>query len=379
MKKRKILMIGDTPPPYTGSNVLLQQLLNSDFKQHFDVTLLDISDRRSNELRGRFDLTNILLGLHHSMLLLFEIIVYRPQVVYMTIAQGLWGFVRDAVFINIAWLLRRKIVVHFHGEGFCKFYQRSSLPMKLLIKFSLGHIAILIVLAERLKPVFSGLVATEKMRVVYNGIDIKPFDAVDCGSKIDNGIVKVLYFSKKSKAKGVHDFLKSVPLVISKRQNVKFIISGDPIAAEEFPWFSGKVAETEKEINEFVRKSNLSEFVEFKGILDGEEKIRLFKESDIFVMPSYTEGMPIVVLEAMAAGLPVVATSVGALPEVIKDGGNGFIVEVGNYQNLADRILQLVENFNLRKKIGYENMKVVREKFNCKRYIEGIERVLKEV
>lgn len=379
MKKTKVLVIGDTPPPYTGCNVLLQQLLNSDLNKRFDLIFLDISDRRPNETRGRFDLSNVVLALYHSVLLTFMIARHRPEVVYLPLSQGLWGFVRDAVFINLAWLMRRRVIVHFHGSGFGEFYERNRRPIQLLIQSSLKHISLLIVLAERLKPIFDGLVDREIIRVVYNGIDAKELEAGECDSKNDNKIVKILYLSKKSKAKGIYDLLESIPLVIHKEKSVRFILAGDSMVTEEFPWHTGHVCHTGAEITEFIRENDLADVIDMSGEVTGVDKSRLFAEADIFVLPSYSEGMPIVILEAMAAGLPIVATLVGALPEIIDEGKNGFLVEVGNYEDLANKILILVKDRSLRQQLGGLNRKVVSETFSSKKYVEGLERVFLEL
>ena len=373
------MIVGDTPPPYTGANVLLRQLLNSDLKRRFDFVLLDISDRRPNDTRGRFDLTNVLLALCHSALLGVMVAFRRPDVVYLPLSQGLWGFFRDAVFINLAWLTRRKILVHFHGSDFDKFYQSSMKAVQLLIRLSLRHIDLLIVLAENLKSVFDGLVDQEKIRVVYNGIDSRLFESNKRNPDTGNRTVKVLYLSKKSYAKGVYDFLRTIPLVIHKEKDVKFILAGDSVAFEEFPWHSGHICHTEKEITGLIRENGLTDVMEIRGEVTGSDKRKIFAESDIFVMPSYSEGMPLVILEAMAAGLPIVATRVGALPEILEEGRNGFLVEVGDYGALARRIIELVKNSDLRKKIGRGNSRVVKETFGGERYVEGIEQVCLEV
>jgi len=275
--------------------------------------------------------------------------------------------------------MRRRIIAHFHGGGFGEFYEKSRRPIKLLIRSSLRHISLLIVLAESLKSVFDGLVEKEKIRVVYNGIDAKEFQSVESNPENGDRVVKVLYLSKKSKAKGVYDFLRTIPLVTRKEKDVRFILAGDSVVSEEFPWHTGRMCNTEKEIREFIRENGLTDVIDIRGEVTGSDKRKVFAESDIFVMPSYSEGMPIVILEAMAAGLPVVATRVGALPEIIEEGKNGFLVEVGNYEDLANKVLILVKDRSLRRQIGGLNRKVVSETFSSKKYVEGLEMVFLEL
>ena len=83
-------------------------------------------------------------------------------------------------------------------------------------------------------------------------------------------------------------------------------------------------------------------------------------KSDIFILPSYAEGLPIAILEAMAAKLPVISTSVGSIPEVIKEKINGYLIKPGDYKALANRIILLAKNKSLRMKIGNNNRNILK-------------------
>jgi glycosyltransferase involved in cell wall biosynthesis len=100
------------------------------------------------------------------------------------------------------------------------------------------------------------------------------------------------------------------------------------------------------------------------GYLHGDEKLEIFFESDIFILPSYGEGLPITILEAMAAGLPIIATSVGAIPEIIEDGKNGFLTEAGDYVGLAKKILKLARDMKLRQEMGKNNIEKIERQYN---------------
>ena len=99
----------------------------------------------------------------------------------------------------------------------------------------------------------------------------------------------------------------------------------------------------------------------YKGVVSVEEKIKLFKSSDIFVLPSYTEGLSMSCLEAMAFGLPVITTPVGAMPDVIKNGKNGIITPVADHERLFENIELLMNNRELRIKMGNNN----KENIDC--------------
>jgi glycosyltransferase involved in cell wall biosynthesis len=104
------------------------------------------------------------------------------------------------------------------------------------------------------------------------------------------------------------------------------------------------------------------------GIVTGEQKNKLVLEADIFALPSYNEGLPIALLEAMAAGMAIITTPVGGIPEVITDGDNGFLVAPGNISDLAEKLTILVNNQELRQKMGWRNRKIAEQGLDVKPY-----------
>ncbi len=115
----------------------------------------------------------------------------------------------------------------------------------------------------------------------------------------------------------------------------------------------------EESIRKKVTALNLTEFFEFRGWVIGDEKNKSFLETDIFVLPSYKEGLPNALLEAMAYGLPVITTPVGAIPEVIVDGMNGILVNPGNITELGTAILTLFQDNEKRKQMGENARKTI--------------------
>jgi glycosyltransferase involved in cell wall biosynthesis len=97
---------------------------------------------------------------------------------------------------------------------------------------------------------------------------------------------------------------------------------------------------------------NLTENVHFLGWVRGTDKERLLQQATVYVLPSYSEGLPMSVLEAMAAGLPVVSTFVGGIPEAISDGEEGFLIQPGNVDELVNRLSLLLRDPQMRERMG---------------------------
>ena len=121
-RKPRILVLGKLPPPYIGPSVATRLILNSKLKEEFDLIHLDSSDHRDINTLGALDFQNFYLAFKHYFLLIWAITSYQPDLVYMPIGQTTLGYARDAGFILISKLLRRKVLSHLRGANFRNWY-----------------------------------------------------------------------------------------------------------------------------------------------------------------------------------------------------------------------------------------------------------------
>ena len=122
----------------------------------------------------------------------------------------------------------------------------------------------------------------------------------------------------------------------------------------------------------------LAEKITVTGLVDNAEKVRLLRTADIFALPSYSEGQPIAILEAMAVGLPVISTSIGSIPEVVQEA-NGRIIAPGDVEALRAAIRELAGSETLRETIGRFNARQAREKYSVERTMEEIASVYRRM
>jgi glycosyltransferase involved in cell wall biosynthesis len=115
------------------------------------------------------------------------------------------------------------------------------------------------------------------------------------------------------------------------------------------------------------------------GEVSENEKIKELKSSHIFLLPSYAEGLPISILESMASGLTIISSKVGAIPEVITEGINGYLIDAGDYKTLADRILLLIENENLRNTMSKNNVKKIEEQYDIYVVTDSVRNIYKSI
>jgi glycosyltransferase involved in cell wall biosynthesis len=366
----KILIIGPTPPPYNGMSVVTSNILHSSLAERFELVLLDTADRRSLSNVGRLDWRNVVLALTHGLTFLSQMLRTRPSMVYVPIAQGTLGYLRDCLFLIPARLLGCKVIVHLLGSAFGSFYHGASRPMRFLIRWTLRKARRAIVLGQNVRSACAGLVPEERVVVIPNGIES---DATNTESRRSveqtDGCCRIVYLGTLMKAKGFMEVLRSVPLVVSQEPSARFVLAGQHFCAEEM-----------REAYDLIQNHNLHRVVSMPGVLVQNEKKRLLESADVFVFPPVApEGQPLVILEAMSAGLPVIATPQGAISETVEDGVTGFIVPPEDPAAIADKILLLLQNHDLRHQMGQASRKRFLERYTLDRWADDMQRVFQDV
>jgi glycosyltransferase involved in cell wall biosynthesis len=182
--------------------------------------------------------------------------------------------------------------------------------------------------------------------LIHNGIDTRIFEKK--GTKHPNTIVTITFVGRLVYGKGVQDLILAFP-EITKESKVKLLIVGD---GSYRPELEGLVQRVDKENIQFLGQKNQREIAE------------ILTTTNIFVNPSYSEGLPTSVLEAGAAGLPIVATDVGGTREIIEDGKSGFLIPPGDSQALTEKVCQLIKNKQLREDFGRNIRQFVKENFD---------------
>jgi len=359
-RKATLIWIAPTPPPYMGPSIATEILLHSRFVEEFKVIHIDTADRRSLQNMGRYDLTNFLLAFKHYLLLLRCLVLVRGvDLVYIPISQTAIGYLRDAVFIVMAWLFRKKVVLHLRGGYFRQFYEASHWMMRGIVRRTLLWADCVIVLGQSLRHIFDGLVPEEKIAVVPNGRDL-PSTVFQEPRDNDEGMC-VLFLSNLVETKGFKDVLYAAKDVVQRRRDVKFVFAG--------AWMNGTDKE---ECKVLCEREGLENNVDFRGIVAGEDKIRLLREADVFVFPTYfrNEGHPWAIVEAMAAGLPIISTDHGCIRESVQHGDNGFIIPKKCPEAVAETILYLVDHPEVRQSLGRRSRELYEANFTQERFVK---------
>ena len=255
--------------------------------------------------------------------------------------------------------LRKSYVVYGRGSDVYLPWRFKNIISKPILKNANG----VIVLTEDMKREIQKI-CNRDVFVIPNGIDLGRFENLSreelCSKLKINGEKIIVFVGTLRPVKGVRYIIEAMKIITNKNKNNRLFIVGD--------------GEDRGYLENLVKKLDLQECVNFVGKVPNEKVPEYMAASDVFVLPSLSESFGIVNLEAMASGLPIVATNVRGLPEIIEDGENGFLVEPKNANEIAEKVLLLLEDDELRERISRNNKEKVKE-YSWKSAVEKLEKV----
>ena len=303
-----------------------------------------------------------LLKLSNGIRSYLQYLSARPNdydLIHIQLAHGMSFYRKLAIFL-IGYLKKDLILVHLHGSDFEIFYTTGGYLQKKLISWMFNHATTLIVLSEQWKIFAQGVCRNKSIRILYNGALPELFAQNYCSSNKIN----ILFMGELGVRKGTYDLINAFIPVCKKFPNANLILGGD-----------GEIDKTRAIIKEKGIEAN----VELKGWLSGQDKIDAFQNAKIYVLPSYNEGLPVSILEAMAAGLPIISTPVGGIPEAVLNGANGYLVEPGDTESLTRSLMQLCSDNSLREAMGKESLKLLNDKFHLRKVVRDLYKIYDQV
>jgi glycosyltransferase involved in cell wall biosynthesis len=246
------------------------------------------------------------------------------------------ALVRDAVFLRMAKIWKKKTLVFFRGFNLDHVRFVDKYFCKLFIA-AYGSTDCFAVLASDFKNRLLSWGFTQPVFVETTLVDdefVNTFSISDRMRRIaGRRKTNLLFLSRIVKEKGVIETLQAFKLLSERYQSLSLTIAGDG------PYLNEAVR--------FAEETGLQEKISFVGHVDGDSKKEVLTNSDIYIFPSYTEGMPNSVLEAMAFGLPVVVTPVGGLKDIVKNGEHGFLLPENTPGAIAHCVGEILENKDL--------------------------------
>ena len=204
-------------------------------------------------------------------------------------------------------------------------------------------------------------VIEQKITIVPNGIKMERFLDGTPMSREKNGPI-VLYVGRISEDKGIQCLIRAAPSVLKDFPHTRFLIVG-----EDYGYLD--------KFRALINNLGMEKSVIFTGRLTDRELVSVYRSADVFVLPSELEAFGIVVIEAMASGVPVVVSNCGGMKDVVKDGTNGFLFDVGDARQLTEKIKLLLSNEELRTRLVENGKKTVREKYTLEKVVDTLEKL----
>jgi glycosyltransferase involved in cell wall biosynthesis len=356
-KKPRVLVVGPTLKQMGGVGMFNEILLGSPLlRDKFDLLHLDTTrPAESADKVATLAPVNFLFFFRQWLRLVQICLFQRPKIMHQPITDRV-SFFKEAIFMLTARLLGVRVVGHLHGNQFTNLSENKRGWVRRVVGGVMRLPNVVITLSDGWRRYLHEQVSPRlRVEVVPNTVDADFAGLarqIDISAPKSGDRCKVLFVGSLGTRKGVLDILKAAPLVRQQAPQVEFTLVG------------GLEVGAERQIIEQAQAEALAAGgVDFPGIVTGQPKLALFREADVFVLPSYKENFPISVLEAMAAGLPLVVTAVGALPEVLEEGTHCFFVQPGDAQALAERIVRLAQQPETRRKMGAANHALYQQSF----------------
>lgn len=364
-EKSRILFILHLPPPVHGASLIGAFIKDSDvINKEFETDYLNLTTAASLNDIGKSNFRKLATSLKLYVEVFKKLISNRQDLVLLTITSHGSGFYKDFIVVLILKIFNRKIIYLFNNKGVAKSSSNKIHRFLYSIVFKNTNS---IVNSLYLKNDISMYVPNSDIHVCGNGI---PDIATLPGQLILNQdqIPKLLFLSNMLVEKGVFVLLSACKMLMDKGHVFKCDYVGN--------WADVN----EDSFNDEVYNLGLTHHVVAHGKKYGDEKLPYFDSSDIFIFPTYyhNECFPLVLLEAMQFGLPIISTPEGGIRDIVAEGETGFLVEQRNVDALADKIEKLIINPQLRKQMGAAARRRYEQFFTLQKFENNLSGILKE-
>lgn len=347
-KSDVILLVGPLPPPYGGQSVLVKDILESKVAERYPILSFDVAHHHPH-LAAR-----LALSFSFAVRLVYRLLMCPSiRVLHIHTSAGI-AFFEKSLFVLIGRLFRKRVLLHLHGGRFRGFWESAGVVKRRLIRELLDCSHALIVLSPGSREYFVKSVACQTMLYVLpNAVRVE----TPCAAPPAEEPIIFLYVGHLKAEKGLLDIcaaLQLLPPAVAARCELRIMGVGDTPRNESL-------------VREAFQSTGLAN-VKFLGLKAGSEKWHEFAAADVFLLPSHSEDLPLTLLEAMAVGLPVIVTAVGAIPEVVREGENGFLIPAGAPDLLAEKMVLMVDQPAMRKAFGSANRNKIEREYSFAGY-----------
>jgi len=332
--KPRLLLVVQLPPPLHGVTAMNQRVVTSTrLATQFEVDVLPLEFSESIDEMRTVSPRKLLRAVTTATQLAWRLVARRPHAVYFTMAPSGLAFYRDTSYSLLMKAFGVPRIVHVHARGLGSHTARAPRFYAWLFRDTF-----VIHLSRRLENETATLVDARHVAIVPNGIEDVPGTVVRA---VRTGPPRIVFLSNMIREKGPLDLVEALHMLRAR---------GIPFEAT----FAGAAFHDGciEHFEALVRTYGLAAHVRYVGPVYGDAKLALLREQDICAFPTQFDAFPLVLLEAMQHGLPVVTTDDGATSEIVVDGQTGFVVPRRDIRRLADALETLVRDPQRRTELG---------------------------
>lgn len=271
--------------------------------------------------------------------------------------------IRKYIIFKLAKNKNKPVVIHMHGAEFKEYYNSLNNYRKSKILELLRGSEYVLTLGKNWNDYIKSIDDNINSIILRNSVKI-PKEIV----KLKSDEFNILFLAVLEKRKGIYDFVeiaKKLLIEYKGKKQIKFIVAG-----------SGK---EEDAIKKLTKEYNIDSKFEFVGWIDKDEKEKLFKKSHLYILPSYNEGLPMSILEAMSYGIPIISTNVGSIDEAVKNDENGYITKPGDILQMFNKSFNIINDEKLWIKLSNNSKQICYKNFNIDNYYKINEKIYKSI
>ena len=349
MTRKSVLVLGAGYPLTGGIASVIHDQFSSPLSRLFHLVLFD-TRKRTRQRRTLVE--GVVAQLLLLVAYLVKLLTLRPDLVHIH-AGGGEDIFRKGWDVWLARICRRRVLLHVHGGDFDKYFRAENQRQLRRVQWIFQQCHGIIALSEFWRSLFVRIMEGRSIYVVNNCVDVNRYRSIDRVAarqalNLPAHALIVLHLGSQGIRKGTFDLLRATCRVLEAVPETVFLFVGPDEDTQIGAIEEGQALAAELGVSHAVR---------FLGARTGQQKMQCLGAADLFVLPSYNENFPISVLEAMACGLPVVATSVGGIPEMLGNAAPKDLIEPGDMTSLATRIAAYGKNPALRCESGRRNQR----------------------
>lgn len=331
-KKYKVLMVGPARTVKGGMSSVINSFYTAGISKNVEIKYLGTTIDKNKLLKICYMFKNFLA---------FLFIVHKYDIIHIHTASGN-SFKRKSWYARISKIAKKKVILHIHGGAFKDFYKNSSIRGKKSIIATLNRADKIIVLSDTWKDFLTKLkIPDSKIEILPNGVLIPPHT-----TKHSTNSLNIVFLGRLVKEKGIYELIEAMKM-LEDYSDIKLYICGDD-------------------------DKKTTKNIEFLGWINDDEKAKIFQKSDIIILPSYIEAMPLSIIEGMSYGLVPIATNVGSIPEIIDNNKNGILLETPEPKNICSAILDIKADKEKRIRMSALARKTIESSYNLEKNLERL-------